>query len=39
MQAGFAMLEMGFIRAKSAGNIMMRNLMEFALGGAAFWAI
>lgn len=38
MQAGFAMVETGFTRAKSAGNIMMKNLMDFCLGGVAFWA-
>jgi Amt family ammonium transporter len=39
MQAGFAMVETGFTRAKNAGNIMMKNLMDFAMGGLAFWAI
>lgn len=39
MQAGFAMVETGFTRAKSAGNIMMKNLMDFAMGGIAFWAV
>ena len=39
MQAGFAMVETGFTRAKNAGNIMMKNLMDFCMGGLAFWAI
>ncbi|MDD2465488.1 MAG: ammonium transporter [Desulfobulbus sp.] len=39
MQAGFAMVESGFTRAKSAVNIMMKNLMDFAMGSLAFWAI
>ena len=32
MQAGFAMVETGFTRAKNAGNIIMKNLMDFAIG-------
>ncbi len=36
MQAGFAMVEAGFTRAKSAGNIIMKNLMDFCLGTVAF---
>lgn len=39
MQAGFAMVETGFTRAKNAGNIIMKNLMDFCLGSAAFWII
>jgi Amt family ammonium transporter len=39
MQAGFAMIETGFTRAKNAGNIMMKNLMDFSMGGLAYWAI
>jgi Amt family ammonium transporter len=39
MQAGFAMVEAGFTRAKNAGNIMMKNLMDFCMGGVAYWAI
>jgi Amt family ammonium transporter len=39
MQAGFAMVEAGFTRAKSAGNIMMKNLMDASMGGLAFWAV
>ncbi len=39
MQAGFAMVETGFTRAKNAGNIIMKNLMDFALGTVVFWVI
>ena len=39
MQAGFAMVETGFTRAKNAVNIMMKNLMDFAIGSLAYWAI
>ena len=39
MQAGFAMVESGLSRAKNAGNIMMKNLMDFSVGAVAFWAI
>jgi len=39
MQAGFAMVETGFTRAKNAINIMMKNLMDFSMGSLAFWAI
>nr|WP_296901367.1 ammonium transporter [uncultured Megasphaera sp.] len=39
MQPGFAMLEAGLTRAKNAGNIVMKNLMDFALGTLAFWAV
>jgi hypothetical protein len=39
MQAGFAMVETGFTRAKNAVNIMMKNLMDFSMGSLAFWAI
>lgn len=37
MQAGFAMVETGFTRAKNAGNIIMKNLMDFCLGTPLFW--
>lgn len=37
MQAGFAMVETGFTRAKNAGNIIMKNLMDFAIGTPIFW--
>ena len=36
MQAGFAMVETGFTRAKNAGNIIMKNLMDFCLGTGVF---
>ena len=36
MQAGFAMVEAGFTRAKNAGNIIMKNLMDFCLGTIVF---
>ena len=36
MQTGFAMLETGFTRAKNAGNIIMKNLMDFCIGTVAF---
>jgi len=39
MQAGFAMVETGFTRAKNAGNIIMKNLMDFAFGSVAYWII
>jgi Amt family ammonium transporter len=39
MQAGFAMVETGFTRAKSAVNIMMKNMMDFSIGSIAFWAV
>ncbi|GAB6136989.1 ammonium transporter [Halanaerobaculum tunisiense] len=37
MQAGFAMVEAGFTRAKNAGNIIMKNLMDFSLGSLLYW--
>ncbi len=39
MQAGFAMVETGFTRAKNAGNIIMKNLMDFCIGTPAFWIV
>ena len=36
MQAGFAMVETGFTRAKNAGNIIMKNLMDFCIGTVLF---
>ena len=39
MQAGFAMVETGFTRAKNAGNIIMKNLIDFATGTVVFWFI
>lgn len=37
MQAGFAMVESGFTRAKNAGNIIMKNMMDFVLGSICFF--
>jgi len=37
MQAGFAMVETGFTRAKNAGNIIMKNLMDFAVGSVIYF--
>ncbi len=39
MQAGFAMVETGLTRAKNAGNIIMKNLMDFSAGAILYWAI
>ena len=39
MQAGFAMVEAGFTRAKNAGNILMKNLMDFCIGTPMFIVI
>ena len=39
MQAGFAMLETGFTRAKNAGNIIMKNFMDLCIGALCFWAV
>ena len=39
MQAGFAMVETGFTRAKNAGNILMKNLMDFCIGTVMFIVI
>jgi Amt family ammonium transporter len=39
MQAGFAMVEVGFTRAKNACNILMKNMMDFSVGALAFWAV
>ncbi|RHU84571.1 ammonium transporter [Clostridiaceae bacterium OM08-6BH] len=36
MQAGFAMVEAGFTRAKNTGNILMKNLMDFCIGTIVF---
>jgi Amt family ammonium transporter len=38
MQPGFAMVEAGFTRAKNAGNIVMKNLMDFSIGAPVYWA-
>lgn len=37
MQAGFAAVESGFTRSKNAGNIIMKNLMDFAIGTPLYW--
>lgn len=39
MQPGFAMLEAGFTRTKNAGNVVMKNLLDFVVGSVAFWII
>lgn len=39
MQAGFAMVETGFTRAKNAGNIIMKNTLDFTIGSIAFWIL
>lgn len=39
MQAGFALLEVGFTRAKNAVNVLMKNLIDFSLGSIAFYCV
>ena len=39
MQAGFAMVETGFTRAKNAVNILMKNLLDYCFGSIAFWVV
>ena len=39
MQAGFALVEIGFTRAKNAVNIIMKNLMDVSVGGLVFYFI
>ncbi len=39
MQAGFAMVESGLTRSKNAGNILMKNMMDFSAGAIIFWII
>lgn len=39
MQAGFAMLETGMTRVKNAGNIAMKNLVDYCIGSVTFWLI
>ena len=39
MQAGFAMVEAGFTRAKNAGNIIMKNLMDFLFRNCCFFLL
>lgn len=38
MQAGFAMVESGFVRSKNTSNILMKNLLDACVGGLCFWA-
>ena len=38
MQPGFALVESGFTRAKNAGNIVMKNFMDFSVGALVYWA-
>jgi len=39
MQAGFAMLETGFTRAKNACNVLTKNLMDFCVGSIGYWIV
>ncbi len=39
MQAGFAMVEAGFVRTKNVANILMKNMLDCSLGAVAFWAV
>lgn len=39
MQAGFTLVEVGFTRSKNSGNIIMKNLMDLAIGSIMFWAV
>lgn len=39
MQPGFALLEAGLTRAKNAGNIMMKNMVDFCIGAIGYWAV
>ena len=39
MQAGFTLVEVGFTRAKNAGNIIMKNVMDLSIGSIMFWAV
>ena len=39
MQAGFAMVDTGFTRSKNAGNIIMKNLMDFSIGTPLYWIV
>ena len=39
MQPGFAMVETGFTRAKNAGNIIMKNLLDLSIGAPVYWLV
>src|SRR5690606_1679704 len=39
MQAGFALVEAGFVRAKNTSNILMKNVLDCCIGGLLFWAV
>jgi Amt family ammonium transporter len=39
MQPGFALVEAGFTRSKNTANILMKNLLDFAIGSLIFWAL
>jgi len=39
MQAGFAMVEVGSVRAKNANNILIKNLFDAVAGALAFWLL
>ncbi|MEN1786088.1 MAG: ammonium transporter [Bacteroidota bacterium] len=39
MQAGFTLVEVGFTRSKNSGNIIMKNIMDLAIGSIMFWAV
>ncbi|HSR11016.1 MAG TPA: ammonium transporter [Thermodesulfobacteriota bacterium] len=39
MQAGFTLVEVGFTRAKNAGNVVMKNMIDFSLGSIGFFLI
>jgi Amt family ammonium transporter len=39
MQAGFALVEAGFTRAKNTANIVMKNFMDFSVGAVVYWAV
>ncbi len=39
MQAGFTLVEVGFTRSKNAGNIILKNVMDLAVGSIMFWAV